>query len=166
MPKTPAASPAPARIGHNKPLPRGIRNNNPGNVLRSRTAWQGEKPWAPGDDEEFEVFLTPEDGIRAIAVTLLTYQRKHGLRTVAGMIGRWCPPVHTFPDGTKKPQDTAGYARRVAAAVGVMPDDHFDAARPDLMRPFLKAVIQQENGRQPYTDAQIDEGMRRAGIKF
>ncbi len=149
-----------------KAVPRGIRNNNPGNVLRGRTAWQGETPFAAGDDIEFEVFTTPAFGIRAMAVTLLAYQRQHKLRTVRGIIGRWCPPVHTFPDGTTKAQDTRGYVSRVAAALGVAPDDEIDLTQPDRMRPLLGAIIRQENGQQPYDDATIDEAMRLAGIKL
>lgn len=149
-----------------KSIPRGIRNNNPGNILRSRTAWKGEKPFGPGDDIEFEVFLAPPDGIRAIAVTLLTYQSTHGLRTPRAMISRWCPPVHTFPDGTKKAQDTTAYVNRVAAAIGVAADARIDARDAAIMRPLLKAIIRQENGQQPYDDATLDAAMLQAGIKF
>lgn len=148
-----------------KSLPRGIRNNNPGNVLRSRTAWQGEKPFEPGDDIEFEVFTTPAFGIRAMAVTLLTYQRTHKLMTVAGIIHRWCPPVHRFPDGSTKPQDTRAYIASVARALGVTAEANIDLRQPALMRPMLAAIIRKENGQQPYTDAVLDEGMRLAGIK-
>lgn len=120
----------------------------------------------PGDDAEMEVFIEPEWGIRALVSVLLNYQRKHGLRTVEGMIRRWCPPTHTFPDGRKIGQNTAGYVRFVAQQVGVPADAQIDAMRPDVMRPLVKAIIQKENGQQPYTDAQIDEGMRRAGLKL
>lgn len=149
-----------------KTLPRGIRNNNPGNVLRSRTAWQGEKPFTPGDDIEFEVFLTPAGGIRAMAVTLLTYQRTHKLMTLTGIINRWCPPVHRFPDGSTKPQDTGAYIAFTAKALGVTPTANIDLRQPALMRPLLASIIRKENGQQPYTDAQLDEGMRLAGIKL
>ncbi len=151
---------------NSKAVSRGIRNNNPGNVLRSRTAWKGEAAFTAGDDIEFEVFTTPAYGIRAMAITLLTYQREHGLRTTRAIIGRWCPPVHTFPDGTKKVQDTTAYVNRVAAAVGVAPDAVIDASKAAIMRPLLKAIIHQENGQQPYDEATIDEAMRLAGIKL
>ncbi len=151
---------------NSKSAPRGIRNNNPGNVLRSRTAWQGEKPFYAGDDIEFEVFTTPAYGIRAMAVTLLSYQRQHKLRSVRAIINRWCPPVHTFPDGTQKPQNTAAYVTRVAAALAVEPDAVIDVTQPATMRPLLLAIIRQENSVQPYDDATVDEAMRLAGIKL
>jgi len=145
--------------------PRGIRNNNPGNILRSRTAWQGEKPFAPGDDVEMEVFLTPPAGIRAIVKVLRTYQSEHKLKTVEAMISRWCPPFHTFPDGRKVKQDTAAYVRRVAAEIGVDPAARISITSPEILRPMLKAIIKQENAnQQPYSDAVLDEAMRLAGI--
>ena len=96
--------------------PRGVRNNNPGNIDRISTPWQGEDRSAAAiaREQRFCVFLTPQAGFRALAKTLLTYQRKHGLRTVKEIIGRWAPPVEN---------DTGAYVRQVAAAVGVAPSE-------------------------------------------
>jgi hypothetical protein len=71
-------------------LPRGIRNNNPGNIRKSQTSWQGEVH--PGTDPDFCQFSSMTYGCRAIAMILLDYQAEHGLNTIAGMIGRWAPP--------------------------------------------------------------------------
>ena len=66
-----------------KKIPRGVRNNNPGNIDRTAVVWQGEdrSPEALKREARFCVFVTPQAGFRAVAKTLLTYQRKHGLRT-------------------------------------------------------------------------------------
>ena len=65
--------------------PRGIRNNNPGN-LRQGDDWQGLAD--PQIDKEFCVFQSSLWGIRALARVLLNYQRKHQLHTVTQIISR------------------------------------------------------------------------------
>lgn len=71
---------------------RGLRNNNPGNIDHSpANRWQGQLAHDPTIEKRFARFDTPENGIRTLACTLLTYYRKHGLSTVAAIIGRWAP---------------------------------------------------------------------------
>jgi hypothetical protein len=86
-----------------------------------------------------------------MARVLTNYERLHGLNTVAGIIGRWAPPVEN---------DTHSYVGAVARRLGVNPDEPIDLAAhlPALMA----AIIHHENGRQPYTVAQIHEGISRA----
>ena len=55
--------------------PRGVRNNNPGNV-RAGDDWQG---MTGQDDKGFAVFARPEDGLRAMSKVLDTYADKHGI---------------------------------------------------------------------------------------
>jgi hypothetical protein len=122
---------------------RGIRNNNPGNIRISPTPWKGK---TSGSDEAFETFVDPFYGIRAIGKTLLSYQDKHGLRTVRGIINRWAPPVEN---------DTQAYALAVAATVGVDMDDQIDLHREAILLPVVMAIIRHENGSQPYSSATL-----------
>ena len=69
--------------------PRGIRNNNPGNLRRSNDNWQGLA--SEQTDPQFFQFTAPEWGYRALIKTLQTYRRKHGLQTIAELISRWAP---------------------------------------------------------------------------
>jgi hypothetical protein len=85
--------------------PRGIRNNNPGNIDRNTTKWQGMAD-DQSSDPRFVVFKTPQAGIRALAKILLTYQNHDGLKTVRGIIGRWAPAVEN---------NTSAYVAAVAA---------------------------------------------------
>jgi len=85
--------------------PRGIRNNNPGNIRRNGDPWQGLAETQ--GDKEFFTFATPVYGIRALARTLITYQDRHGLRTIRQIISRWAPPVEN---------DTESYVKAVTAA--------------------------------------------------
>ena len=132
--------------------PRGIRNNNPGNIDRTAEKWQGMAA-DQSSDSRFVVFSAPVWGLRALAKVLLSYQRKHGLRTPAAIIGRWAPPVEN---------DTGAYARQVAKGLGVGVDDQIDLQRPETLQRILPAIVQHENGQQPYPASLIAEAVRLA----
>jgi hypothetical protein len=136
-----------------KPIARGLRNNNPGNLRKSRDPWQGLA--AEQKDREFFTFQSPAYGIRALAVTLITYQDRHALKTVDAMIRRWAPPVEN---------KTSAYIAAVALAMGVAPSEAIDVQDHATLKAMVKAIIRHENGQQPYGDAQIDEGLRLAGV--
>lgn len=132
--------------------PRGIRNNNPGNIDRTAEKWQGMAA-DQSSDSRFVVFSAPVWGLRALAKVLLSYQRKHGLRTPAAIIGRWAPPVEN---------DTGAYARQVAKALGVGVGDQIDLQQPETLQRILPAIVQHENGQQPYPTALVAEAVRLA----
>ena len=119
-------------------LPRGLRNNNPGNIRRSAIPWQGK---VEGSDAEFETFDTPANGMRALERNLTAYQTKHNLRTPREIINRWAPPTEN---------DTGSYVNAVSQALGVNPDDPIDVQDPAVMQKLRDAVIHHENGQNPY----------------
>ncbi|AZE47169.1 MULTISPECIES: structural protein [Pseudomonas] len=140
--------------------PRGIRNSNPGNIRHVKgTRWQGMS--ANQNDSAFVQFIDPRWGIRAIARTLITYQDKHGLRTVRLIIGRWAPPNEN---------NTESYIRQVAVRLGVAPEERIDVYDYRTMRALTEAIIRHENGAGPlpegnwYGEALINEGLHLAGI--
>lgn len=120
--------------------PRGIRNNNPGNI-RWGDDWKGLVPAARRTDKSFCQFTDPEYGIRAMIIILRNYQRKYGLNTVRKMINRWAPPNEN---------DTQAYINSVSQSVGVTPDQKTDVTDSRVMVPLLEAIIKHENGEQPY----------------
>lgn len=138
---------------------RGVRNNNPGNIdYRPSDPWQGlaDPPIEQGvPNPRFARFTTPAYGIRALARTLITYQDKHGIRTIRRIINRWAPPTEN---------DTSAYVTAVAAHVGVMPDEAIDVHEYATMRPLVEAIIHHENGKQPYSDSVLREALHMAGI--
>lgn len=136
-----------------KPTPRGLRNNNPGNLRKSKDRWQGLAEKQP--DKEFFTFKSPAYGIRAIAVTLITYQDKHRRDSVKKIINRWAPPSEN---------DTAAYIQSVADRIGAKPDHAVNVHRHEVMKPLVEAIIRHENGTQPYSAEVINEGLRLAGI--
>lgn len=133
---------------------RGIRNNNPGNIdYVPANKWRGQLPPNPVIEKRFARFDTPENGIRALAKLLLTYQAKHKLRTVAQVIARWAPPTEN---------NTKSYAEAVSKAMGVTSYANIDLHNPAMLRPMVEAIIWHENGYNPYIRGEIDEGVRMA----
>lgn len=131
-------------------LPRGVRNNNPGNIRADGTPWQG---MIPGTDRAFATFDSPESGIRALAKNLLTYQDKHGLNTVLGIIQRWAPATEN---------NTQAYVSAVSKEMGVEPGDNLNLRDPETLNKLTKAIIKHENGRNPYRSGTIDKGVQSA----
>lgn len=129
--------------------PRGIRNNNPGNI-RWGDAWQGLVAQDQRTDASFCQFTDAKYGIRAMAKIFQKYQDAYKLNTVQGMITRWAPPNEN---------DTTSYVVSVANSVGCKPNVTIDVRAPGIMFSLLKAVIQHENGQQPYSDDQIKAGI-------
>ena len=72
----------------NNNLPRGLRNNNPGNIRRNSDVFQGEKT---SSDKEFKQFKSMAYGYRAIFKILSNYYRNYKLDTIRKIIGRWAP---------------------------------------------------------------------------
>lgn len=128
-------------------VPRGVRNNNPGNLRPTGERWQGQT----GDDGGFMRFSTPLHGVRALAVDL-TAKHGRGLRSVRQIISVYAPPSEN---------DTDAYVRNVARALGVSPDAVLDFSGPQL-EAMMAAIIQMENGQQPYPQAMLQEGARQA----
>lgn len=142
--------------------PRGIRNHNPGN-LRNGQPWQGLAP--NQTDPEFCQFQAPEWGIRALVRTLITYQDKHGIRTIRGIVNRWAPADGTRPDGTTYQQDSLAYADHVSRQTGFGLDEQIDVHQYRYIKPLVKAIILHENGQQPYPARVIIRGLELAGIE-
>lgn len=130
-------------------LPRGIRNNNPGNI-RYGANWQGLNPDGKKIDPAFCVFTAPVYGIRALAKVLTNYKKIHNLNTVRQIISRYAPPNEN---------QTTAYIQSVAKQLGVYPDTIIDIEERGVLTVVIKAVIRMENGIQPYSDEIIQQGI-------
>lgn len=71
---------------------RGIRNNNPFNIKRSRNKWLGKLPKSICEDKVFEQFSSMEYGVRAGLLLLRNYVNRYHLVSVEQIIGRFAPP--------------------------------------------------------------------------
>ncbi|MDE1323860.1 structural protein [Vibrio aestuarianus] len=127
---------------------KGLRNNNPGNIRGSNAfKWNGE---IGRDKDDFVIFDKPENGVRAMYKTLMTYRNKYELTSVQGIINRWAPSSEN---------QTGSYIRHVASVLNLSEYEPVPlAAYPDL----IKVIIKHENGVQPYTDKVIYDGIAAA----
>lgn len=121
-------------------LPRGLRNNNPLNIRKSGSRWQGLRDFPT--DKEFCEFSSLAYGFRAAYITLRTYYVKHDCKTLRKIITRWAPPNEN---------DTTFYAQRVARLVHL---PSLDTELPDpsnvknwsTWQGIILAMAQIENG--------------------
>jgi hypothetical protein len=126
--------------------PRGIRNNNPGNIRRNGIAWQGLLSQADCEaagltyDATFCQFDTPANGVRAIGRILTSYSSR-GLVTVDSIIREWSAT------------DQDAYVANVAAALQVDPQETIDVQ--SQLPALAIGIIQQEEGQQPYAVSDI-----------
>lgn len=135
--------------------PRGLRNYNPGNLVRTdpRAGWLGALADRFLTDPRFEQFTAPLYGLRALAVTLRNYQERDGCRTPDDIVRRFAPAVEN---------DTAAYVACVAQALGMASDHPVDLRDADLMAAAIKAIVKHENGWNPYSDSLIARAIEMA----
>ncbi|MBH3289205.1 hypothetical protein I5N29_02020 [Serratia marcescens] len=124
--------------------PVGLRNNNPGNLVKTANTWDGEVK----GDGRFASFATPEHGLRALCKNLLAYN-KRGYTTVEQIIGRWAPPNEN---------DTAAYTAAVSKALGVPADKRLDLTDINTLTALCASITKHENGSNPYSQEQITTG--------
>lgn len=121
-------------------MSRGLRNNNPGNIRRSRVYYDGEV--TPSRDAEFKEFESMAYGYRAMFTLLDTYRRRYNLSTIRQMINRYAPPSENF---------TEGYIRFISRTTGIRPDETLDTRAARDMIPVVAAMSEIENGTKAIT---------------
>lgn len=128
-------------------LPKGMRNNNPGNIRVSSNPWQGKIPLSQNTDGAFEQFTTYVYGIRAMIKNLLSYYNS-GLNTLQSIIYKWAPPSDN--------NDTANYVNFVGIRTGFSPTQPLDLTNQTTMRKVVMAMSEMENGRPAVTTEQFN----------
>lgn len=124
---------------------RGLRNNNPGNIrYNPANNWKGQVPNSQRTDNEFAQFTKPEYGLRAL-YRLLNNYLSQGHDTVEKVIKRYAP---------KNENDTQAYINFVSSKMGVLP---YQTIYPFNLKELMKAIIQMENGSQPFSDEIIEK---------
>lgn len=119
------------------------KTNNPGNIVRSNIPWVG-KVFA--NEDRFEKFATPQDGLNAMAQNLVSYGQR-GLNTVAGIVNRWAP---------RHENETAQYTAQVAEKIGVQPTTPLNMGNAATLRSLMAAMIWRENSEQPFAPVMLD----------
>ena len=124
-----------------KKLPRGLRNNNPGNIRITKDKWQGLRE--EQTDKEFFQFVSADYGYRALLRTLQNYRRRHGCKSIADYIRRWAPSCEN---------NTNAYIISVCSQMNVPSSFMPDIYDRDTMCAFAAAISYHENGREANMD--------------
>lgn len=126
-------------------IPRGIRNNNPGNIRKSASRWKGK---VPGSDSAFETFSSMAYGYRALIRLLQNYQKEYRLMSLRQLLSRWAP---------ESENDTSSYIRHMTMLTGFAADERIDMRNRDTAIRVAAAISKVENGLEPAKD-EIAEG--------
>lgn len=125
------SSPAPGRVSTD---PRGVRNNNPGNIVyNTSNDWKGQI----GSDGTFAKFSDPIYGIRAMMLLLRNYCSNQNLCTIEKIINRWAPAPANNP---------VQYADTVAQICGVGKSQQLNINDYGTIRAVARAITAVENG--------------------
>ncbi|WP_141300275.1 structural protein [Komagataeibacter diospyri] len=134
----------------NEKLPRGIRNNNPGNL--DYVGQPGAHLETGVPCPRFAAFPTMADGIRALRDQLLRYGER-GLTTVSAIISVYAPPSEN---------PTGAYIYALCSHMGVQPDTVLDLRDPATQRALIAGIATVENGPGHLGLAQIDQALHAA----
>lgn len=132
-----------------KKQPRGIRNNNPGNIRYNGIEWRGLAK--PPSDGAFCLFTAPQFGIRALGKLIRNYHFYYGIRSIKGIINRFAPSSEN---------NTTSYIRAVAKSTGFDESAQLDLEDDEVVVALMRAIIRHENGQQPYSDEDLRMGLK------
>lgn len=118
--------------------PRGIRNNNPGNL---NFAGQRGAHLEAGKNARFAAFNTPQDGLNALAKQLALYGSR-GTDTINKIVGKYAPASEN---------DTGAYSASLAKALGIAPGAKLNLQDPSTMQGLMRGIVSHENGQNPYS---------------
>ncbi|WP_337045307.1 hypothetical protein [Emticicia sp. 17c] len=115
--------------------PRGVRNNNPGNLRYSPVnLWKGKVPFTQNTDGSFEQFIEWRYGVRALLILLKKFIFQYG--TIEKIISRYAPDNEN---------ETERYIRAVAAETG-FPRNQALSSTKETLRKLSIAITRQEVG--------------------
>ncbi len=108
------------------------RFNNPCNVKRSVNGakWKGQIGY---DSQGHIHFVSVYHGIRAAAMTLRSYYTRHGIKTLNGIISRFCG-------------GNPGYVKFLSSNMGLAPDEEFNVV--DRIPELVWFMSQYESGKR------------------
>jgi len=124
---------APSPAGGKK-LPRGIRNNNPGNLNFAGQAG-ASKEGGPGG--RFAKFGTMREGVAALVKQIGLYVSR-GKNSIRKILEVYAPTSEN---------NTGAYIAAVSRALGIGPDDPLDINSSEQVMGLVKAITDHENGK-------------------
>lgn len=121
-------------------LPRGMRNNNPGNLKIGSSPWMGKVPVSENTDGIFEQFYLYASGLRAMIKLLRNYINA-GRNSIRMILYKYAPP------GVDN-NDTESYIDAVVSNSGIGENDYINPDDKEVMYRLVKAMAFHENGMQ------------------
>ena len=129
-----------------KTKPRGERNNNPGNLVKTNINWQGKVENDRNSDGRFEQFYEMKFGVRALIKDILNDIKK-GKNNLTSLISEFAP---------KHENHTDAYINQVAKATGLSATQVINPSYQNI-RAIVKAIAQVENGKPIITDNDFNQ---------
>lgn len=137
-------------------LPVGLRNNNPGNIVRTNITWGGEIPHSQSTSTKFEQYTELRWGIRAMMRNIITKINK-GNNTINGIITSWAPASDN--------NDTNSYINTVVSVLGL---NRLAVIEPteEVVVALAKIITRVENGSKAslVTDSDYRDALAILGI--
>jgi len=115
--------------------PRGIRNNNPGNLIYTNIKWNGKLPKEKNKDRRFEMFKAPVYGVRAM-IKDLKHDIEKGKNTVPALIEEYAPK---FENNTAAYINTVSKDLKVSLTAKLLPTKN-------TLRLLVLSIARVENG--------------------
>ncbi|MDI9276164.1 hypothetical protein QMZ65_02960 [Pantoea sp. EABMAA-21] len=134
----------PALLG----LPRGVRNNNPGNL---NYAGQSGATKEGGENGRFAVFGSMREGISALHRQVQLYFSR-GINTIESIVNKYAPSS----DGN----NVASYIQQLVGATGKGANETISGDDQSTIFKLIRGIINHENGKGYVTDQDIMSGIQ------
>ncbi|MFY3647720.1 phage tail tape measure protein [Achromobacter xylosoxidans] len=132
--------------------PRGIRNNNPGNLV-----YVGQTGASKEANGRFATFASAQEGLNALAAQLRRYGQR-GLNSIQSIVNTYAPASEN---------NTGAYANYLAQKMGIDTDTQFDVnSDPAALAALIRGIVEYENGRNPYSNDMINQAAGMAPVNL
>lgn len=131
--------------------PRGIRNNNPGNL---NYAGQDGASKEEGENGRFAVFSSMRDGVAALYKQLQLYIGR-GVDTIESIVNKYAP--------ASDDNNVGSYVRQLVGATGKGADERLSGSDTETIFKLMRGIINHENGpdgKKYITDQDILSGIQ------
>lgn len=132
--------------------PRGIRNNNPGNLV-----YVGQTGASKEANGRFATFASAQEGLNALAAQLRRYGQR-GLNSIQSIVNTYAPASEN---------NTGAYANYLAQKMGIDTNTQFDVnSDPAALAALIRGIVEYENGRNPYSNDMIAQAAGMAPVNL
>ncbi|HHH4158356.1 TPA: hypothetical protein ACPZHF_003343 [Enterobacter cloacae subsp. cloacae] len=129
-------------------VPRGVRNNNPGNL---NFAGQAGATKESGDGGRFAVFESMQHGIAALYKQLQLYF-KRGINTLTSIVNTYAPDSDN--------NNVSAYISALTKATGKGADEVLDSGDTATIARLMKGIVDHENGKGYISSSDIMGGIQ------